>query len=147
MKLHAKVKLLVNGMINEFNCAEMVERQQQTEKDALRDTFNDHKYFADINHELNNLLKEEDPELAQKMGIIKAEDDKSSTFSERQKGEDGEDQNNLEGQIKEIVDKFTEQLDKELKQKLQDTQNEVRVLLRSGFDKNQDKQDVQNKEL
>ena len=105
-------------MINEFNCAEMVERQQQTEKDVLRDTFNDHKYFADINHELNNLLKEEDPELAQKMGIIKAEDDKSSTFSERQKGEDGEDQNNLEGQIKEIVDKFTEQLDKELKQKL-----------------------------
>ena len=64
MRLHAKVKLLVNGMINEFNCAEMVERQQQTEKDALRDTFNDHKYFADINHELNNLLKEEDPELA-----------------------------------------------------------------------------------
>ena len=70
------------------------------------------------------------------MGIIKAEDDKSSNFSEKQKGEDGEDQNNLEGQIKIIVDQFTEQLDRELKQKLQDTQNEVRVLLRAGFDKN-----------
>ena len=39
---------------------------------------------------------------------MKSDDDKSSTFSDKQKGEDGDDQNNLEGQIKEIVEKFTE---------------------------------------
>ena len=78
------------------------------------------------------MLADEDPELAKKMGVIKSDEPEESTAREKT-GDEKDEENDLEGQIKEIVEKFTSQLDSEMKVKLQEQKDALLFQMESGF--------------
>ena len=62
----------------------------------MKDTFSQWKNFDDIITKLNDMLADEDPELAKKMGVIKSDEPEESTAREKT-GDEKDEENDLEG--------------------------------------------------
>ena len=77
LRLHAKAKLLVNDMVTQVKSHNNTEESEPKPKPkrgkkqtTAWDTFSEWANFAEIIKKLNGLLLDEDPILAQRMGIV-----------------------------------------------------------------------------
>ena len=117
--------MLVNDMVTKVKQhSEMTEESEHKGKKAKNqlaswDTFSEWSNFAAIITKLNELLLDEDPLLAERMGIIQGPRNENTKFGVGTLENDDEEEG-LELQIQMYVEKFTKEQDERVALKLQE---------------------------
>ena len=83
VQLHAKAKLLVNDMMETVLQMRGLRPSTKSKKNQLSswDTFSEWGNFDKVTKRLTQLLLDEDPELARKMGVVTSDDNELTNFN------------------------------------------------------------------
>ena len=123
-------------MVTQIKEAEARERAGSRRKgqDARWDTFSEWTNFQAVVTKLNELLLDEDPVLAQKMGVVPSELNENTDFGVGTMEADSEEKG-LEAQIQMYCEKFTKEQDERVGLKLQEQKGQMEKRMDVGFEK------------
>ena len=106
MKLHAKAKVLI------FDHLDRMERaREKMKKKKVADNYDIQVNFEQMQEELFDLLIKEDPEEAKRMGILSGQIQSDDEYGVKMLDKQEEEDNGLETQVQQIVDKFTNEFE------------------------------------